>query len=109
MKDIQLVNTVLSAQMPRRKFLTNSMLLAVPMMTAGTAFAGVRISGALTASAYVPPTRTRGATIINVRDKGAVGDGIHDDTAAFQAAVNALPSTGGTVYVPAGTYLIDPV
>src|SRR3954468_9511097 len=95
--------------MPRRQFLRNSMLLAVPMMAAGSAFAGVRISGALTATAYVPPVRTRGATIINVRDKGALGNGIHDDTAAFQAAINALPSTGGTVYVPAGTYLIDPV
>ncbi len=112
-KDNQLVSTVLSATMPRRQFLRNSALLAVPMMAAaGTAFAGVRLSGALAATAtgaYVPPVRTRGATIINVRDKGAVGDGIHDDTAAFQAAINALPSTGGTVYVPAGTYLIDPV
>ena len=45
---------------------------------------------------------------MSVKSYGAVGDGIHDDTAAFQAAVNALPSTGGTVTVPAGTYLIDP-
>jgi hypothetical protein len=110
-KDIQLVTSVLSAQMPRRQFLRNSALLAVPMMAAGTAFAGARMSDRLaaTALAYVPPTRTRGSTVINVRDKGAIGNGIHDDTAAFQAAINALPSSGGTVYVPAGTYLIDPV
>ncbi|WP_233842826.1 right-handed parallel beta-helix repeat-containing protein [Dyella sp. 2HG41-7] len=30
-----------------------------------------------------------------------------DDTNAFQAAINALPSTGGTVIVPTGTYMIN--
>ncbi|HEY5802770.1 MAG TPA: right-handed parallel beta-helix repeat-containing protein [Lysobacter sp.] len=53
--------------------------------------------------------RGRGATRIDVRAKGALGNGSRDDTAAFQSAVNALPSAGGTVYVPAGDYLIDPV
>lgn len=38
----------------------------------------------------------------NVLDFGAVGDGIADDTAAIQAAINA--ST--TVYIPLGTYKI---
>ncbi|GLQ91256.1 hypothetical protein GCM10007901_02060 [Dyella acidisoli] len=44
--------------------------------------------------------------MINVRDKGAKGDGVHDDTSAFQAAVDALPG-GGTVTVPSGNYIID--
>lgn len=44
---------------------------------------------------------------INVRDKGAVGDGVHDDTHAFQAAIDALPGSGGTVTVPPGNYMID--
>lgn len=49
-----------------------------------------------------------GSSTINVRDKGALGNGVHDDTAALQAAINALPrSTGGTVYVPPGTYMIN--
>ena len=110
MKDNNLLNTVMSTAMPRRQFLCNSMLLAVPMVT-GTAFAGVRMSGALPASttAFVPTVRTRGTAVRSVKSYGAVGDGIHDDTAAFQAAINSLPSTGGTVTVPAGTYLIDPV
>jgi hypothetical protein len=37
---------------------------------------------------------------------GAVGDGVADDTAAIQAAHAALPSTGGHIYLPAGTYKI---
>jgi polygalacturonase len=48
-----------------------------------------------------------GSRTINVRNVGARGNGQHDDTRAFQAAINALPSTGGTITVPAGTYMID--
>jgi len=39
---------------------------------------------------------------------GAVGDGITDDSGAFQAAMNAVYNSGGygggVVYVPAGNY-----
>ena len=38
---------------------------------------------------------------VSVKDFGAVGDGVTDDTAAIQAALNSLP-TGGTVFFPAG-------
>lgn len=53
------------------------------------------------------PKTVTGPASINVRATGALGDGVHDDTAAIQAAINALPATGGTVYVPAGRYMIN--
>lgn len=53
--------------------------------------------------------RSRGDARADVREHGARGDGIHDDTGAFQKAVDALPGEGGTVHVPGGKYLIDPV
>lgn len=38
----------------------------------------------------------------NVKDYGAKGDGVADDTTAIQAALNAGP---GTVFAPGGTYI----
>jgi hypothetical protein len=39
---------------------------------------------------------------------GAVGDGVADDTAAIQAAVNAVSSAiGGDVYFPSGSYKVS--
>jgi hypothetical protein len=43
---------------------------------------------------------------VNVKDFGAVGDGVADDRAAMQAAINAVPANGGVVYIPAGRYLV---
>ena len=45
--------------------------------------------------------------IVSVKDFGAKGDGIVDDTAAIQAAINAvIGANGGALYFPNGTYKI---
>ncbi len=42
---------------------------------------------------------------VNVRDYGAVGDGVTDDLPAFEAALAAFDATtSGTLYVPPGDY-----
>lgn len=48
------------------------------------------------------------ATYYNVKQYGAKGDNSTDDTSAIQAAITAANSAGGgTVFFPAGTYLIS--
>jgi hypothetical protein len=44
--------------------------------------------------------------VVSVRDFGAAGDGVTDDTVAIQAAIDSLAATGGTVFFPPGTYRI---
>jgi hypothetical protein len=44
---------------------------------------------------------------VSVKDFGAVGDGTTNDTAAIQAAIDALSPLGGTLYFPKGTYIVS--
>ena len=45
--------------------------------------------------------KDRFADVVNVKDFGAVGDGIHDDTEAIRAAF----ASGKNVYIPMGVYV----
>ena len=56
-------------------------------------------SGAVTTN-----VQTKLRETVSVKDFGAVGDGVTDDTAAFTAARTA---SNGRYFVPAGTYLVD--
>ncbi|HSA81851.1 MAG TPA: glycosyl hydrolase family 28-related protein [Geminicoccaceae bacterium] len=61
-------------------------------------------SGVLVTSSGGTTARTLGehvATLVNVRDFGAMGDGVTDDAAAFQAAIAAAQTRSSPVYVPA--------
>lgn len=55
----------------------------------------------------VGPPGNSGAIVdwISVRDYGAIGDGVHDDTVGIQAAIDfACAHTIPTIYLPAGNY-----
>ena len=43
---------------------------------------------------------------VNVKDYGAKGDGVTDDTLAIQSAINSLPNQGGVILFPIGEYII---
>lgn len=58
-------------------------------------------AGALTSGYSVSDKLSQ---FLSVKDFGAVGDGIADDTAAIIAAIAAA---GSTVYIPAGTYRVS--
>jgi polygalacturonase len=91
--------------MARRNFLRKSALIALPVSLSGLAGP---LMAAVAPANYSLPTLRRGSTVVSVRSYGALGNGANDDTDAFQRAINALPSSGGTVDVPAGTYVLDP-
>lgn len=69
-------------------------------------------SAALSATVASHPDVTskvaQGSLFVSVKDHGAVGDGVTDDTAAIQAAITAAnwPTTRATVFFPPGEYKV---
>jgi hypothetical protein len=45
------------------------------------------------------------AQTVSVKDFGATGDGVTDDTAAIQAAIDAVAPLGKAIYFPSGVYI----
>ena len=43
---------------------------------------------------------------VNIKDYGAVGDSLTDDTTAIQNAINAAQAIHGTVFIPIGAYKV---
>lgn len=112
MKHIEPAQTGRGTSAARRDFLRYSISIALPAGLAGMAgplFAATAPVPNATLSSYTLPSRQRGSTVRDVRNYGATGNGTTDDTAAIQAAIDSLPSSGGTVTVPAGTYRVDAV
>lgn len=68
--------------------------------TSGSSGRSWRYNGT-TVETYTP------VSAVNVKDYGAVMDGVTNDTTAFVAAAAALPADGGQILVPAGTTLVS--
>ena len=49
---------------------------------------------------------TRFSDIVNIKDFGATGDGVHDDTKAWEHWQAAL-ERGGVGYIPSGQYRVN--
>lgn len=85
--------------MKRRQFLAGQATVAALAAAAG-------LTVASTAVASSQSTSTSG--ILNVRDFGATGDGVTDDTSSVQQALSQLGVTArGALYFPAGTYRVS--
>jgi hypothetical protein len=82
---------------------SNSGVVSFPQGLSGNvSSAAVLATGSTTARSL----ENRFADMVNVKDFGAIGDGVADDTAAIQAAIDSIPITGGGVYFPNGIYII---
>lgn len=71
----------------------------------GSALVGFQQSGA---GAVARTIQDKLRESVSVKDFGAVGDGVANDTAAIQLALAALGNTGA-LYFPAGVYSTDPI
>lgn len=79
---------------------SDSNLTTALAASSGSSLVGFLQSGA---GAVARTVQNKLRDMVSVKDFGAVGDGITDDTAAIQAAINASNS----VYFPDGTYLVS--
>lgn len=81
-------------------------LAALPAVAVAALIASAGQARAAPSDICAPPPAS--TVTVNVKNKGAKGDGKTDDTKAIQAAIDAAAQTkGSTVLVPAGTYMVD--
>jgi hypothetical protein len=82
--------------------------LAAPAVTGKQVISDLsELSAKSTGSTTSRKLKDRFADVINVKDYGAKGDGVTDDTAAFTAAIAAAMTTGQGLQISAGTFRID--
>jgi hypothetical protein len=86
---------------------TNGQLLQSGATNSPTWIAPNNLLVTATGSTTARTLANRFADVVNVKDFGANPTGVIDSYTAFQNAINSLPSGGGTIVVPTGTYLIN--
>jgi polygalacturonase len=75
--------------------------------TLNSSSGATNVSTIATGSSVVRTVSSKLKESVSVKDFGALGDGVTDDTAAIQATINeALSESGRKVFFPAGTYRV---
>jgi parallel beta-helix repeat protein len=64
------------------------------------------VTAAVNSADVASQPRSATAGVANIREFGAVGDGVADDTGAIRQALASALQSKGTVFFPPGTYLI---
>jgi hypothetical protein len=74
-----------------------------------TRVTGAPSDGTVTDSSVASGTKlyNRIHDFVSVKDFGACGDGVTDDTRSIQNAINAVVLKGGTLYFPSGNYIVS--
>src|SRR4030095_10804830 len=97
----------MSEKLSRRKLIAQ---MSVPPIAASL---GASILNPITVTAQTHKNQNAllsGAQVFNVRDFGAKGDGQTLDTVAVQSAIDAAhKDQGGTVLIPAGTFVVGTI
>ncbi|XOK60297.1 glycosyl hydrolase family 28-related protein [Paenibacillus elgii] len=99
------------SKITRRKLLS-SLGIAGAAVATGSALMKPAFGAAVTEQVYGdnPPTllQTNSPSVINVKDYGAIGNGIADDTKSIQKAIDSTKNLSKSiVYLPCGTYLVS--
>jgi len=83
---------------------TNFTLIGASSNTVGLHFIATGVGSGNGTAELSQTVETVLQNYVSVKDFGTIGDGVADDTAAIQAALNSIPATGGMLYLPPGTY-----
>ncbi len=68
----------------------------------------VNVTGDTMTGMLVAPIQDKAGQVFNVKAYGATGDGVADDTAEIQAAIDAVEAAGGgVVFFPHGNYKVS--